>query len=184
MSVLARLMSPRAGAMEQRTLTSSSFVPPPAVGVLDDYVGVHRAMSVMTVYACVRLLADTIASLPWKVYTRDAKGVPKEVRPQPALIQSPWPGFDLFQYKWSMVASLALRGNFYGLVTSHDPTTQMPTAIMPLHPDSVFIERRDVATKRGGWDLDQEALYPLYDEPYRRVERESGTEPLSEGDAR
>ena len=49
---------------------------------------------------------------------------------------------------------------------------------------SVFIERRDVATKRGGWDLDQEALYPLYDEPYRRVERESGTEPLSEGDAR
>jgi HK97 family phage portal protein len=141
-SVLARLMSPRAGAMEQRTLTSSSFVPPPAVGVLDDYVGVHRAMSVMTVYACVRLLADTIASLPWKVYTRDAKGVPKEVRPQPALVQEPWPGFDLFQYKWSMVASLALRGNYYGLITGYDDKTQLPNAIMPLHPDSVFLERR------------------------------------------
>lgn len=141
MSVLARLLTPRAGEVEQRTLTSSAFVPPPAVGVIDDYVGVHRAMSVMTVYACVRLLADTIASLPWKVYTRDAKGLPQEVRPQPDLVREPWPGFDLFQYKWTIVASLALRGNFYGLITSRDKN-ERPTAVMPLHPDSVFLERR------------------------------------------
>jgi HK97 family phage portal protein len=141
MSVLARLISPRAGETEQRTLTSSAFVPPPSIGIGDDYVGTHRAMSVMTVYACVRLLADTIASLPWKVYHRDAHGVPKEVRPQPQVIQNPWPGFDLFQYKWTMVASLALRGNFYGLVTSRDKL-ERPTAIMPLHPDAVFLERR------------------------------------------
>jgi HK97 family phage portal protein len=142
MSVLARLGGPRAGAVEKRTLTESAFVPPPAVGVIDDFVGVHRAMSVMTVYACVRLLADTIASLPWKVYRRDAEGIPVEVRPQPILIRSPWPGFDLFQYKWTMVASLALRGNFYGMITSRDPRSDYPTAIMPLHPDVVFLERR------------------------------------------
>jgi HK97 family phage portal protein len=141
MSVLARLGSLRAGEPEKRTLTESAFVPPPAVGVLDDYVGVHRAMSVMTVMACVRLLADTIASLPWKVYRRDAKGIPVEVRPQPAIIRQPWPGFDLFQYKWQMVTSLALRGNFYGLITSRGPN-DYPTAVMPLHPDVVFLERR------------------------------------------
>lgn len=141
MSILNRLRSHDDGAMEKRDLTSSAFVPPPQVGVLDDYVGVHRAMSDMTVYACVRLLADTIASLPWKVYRRDAKGIPVEVRPPPPIIREPWPGFDLFQYKWTMVASLALRGNFYGYVTSRGKDDR-PTAVMPLHPDLVFLERR------------------------------------------
>lgn len=139
MSVLARLRQP--GAVEQRTLTTSAFVPPPAVGVLDDYVGVHQAMSVMTVMACVRLLSDTIASLPWKVYRRDAKNVPIEVTPQPALIRTPFPGMDLFQYKQLMVISLALRGNFYGLITARD-NRDNPTAVLPLHPDVVFLERR------------------------------------------
>lgn len=129
------------GAREQRTLTSSSFIPPPSEGVLDDYVGIHRAMSNLTVMACVRLLADTIASLPWKAYRRDGNGIPVELNPQPAVLRSPYPGFDLFQYKWMMVASLALRGNFYGLVTNRDSALK-PTAILPLHPDIVFLERR------------------------------------------
>jgi HK97 family phage portal protein len=142
MSILGRLVQrPSAGVAEQRTLTSSNFVPPPAVGVLDDYVGVHRAMSNLTVMACVRLLADTIASLPWKAYRRDGNGVPVEVNPQPAILRQPFPGFDLFEYKWQMVASLALRGNFYGMVTSWDKLMR-PTALLPLHPDSVFLERR------------------------------------------
>jgi HK97 family phage portal protein len=126
---------------EARTLMSSSFVPPPAVGVIDDFVGVHRAMSHMTVFACVRLLADTIASLPWKAYRRDAKGVPKPVNPQPRLISEPYPGFDLFQWKWMVVASMALRGNSYHYITDRDKQGY-PMALLPLHPDIVFLERR------------------------------------------
>jgi phage portal protein BeeE len=139
MSLLGRFLQP--GAMERRTLTSSSFVPPPAVGVIDDFVGVHRAMANMTVFACVRLLADTIASLPWKAYRRDGQGVPKEVKPQPAIINQPFPGFDLFEWKWMTVASMALRGNAYSYITSRDKFGY-PTAILPLHPDIVFLERR------------------------------------------
>ena len=148
-TLLGRLMPQRmagdsrfpSAGMEQRTITSSNFVPPPSVGVIDDYVGVHRAMSNLTVWACVRLLADTIASLPWKAYRRDDNGIPVEVNPQPQILRQPFPGFDLFQYKWMMVASCALRGNFYGYVTSRNNRMQ-PTAILPLHPDSVFLERR------------------------------------------
>jgi HK97 family phage portal protein len=139
-SILARLTS-RQNGMEKRDLMSSSFVPPPQVGVIDDYLGVHRAMACMTVLACVRVLADTIASLPWKAYRRDSKGVPKEVKPQPALLREPFPGFDLFQWKWMVVASLALRGNSYHLVTSRDKLNN-PTSLLPLHPDIVFLERR------------------------------------------
>jgi HK97 family phage portal protein len=141
MSILARLL-PRNGQVEQRDLTSSSFVPPPQVGVIDDYVGVHRAMANLTVLACVRLLADTIASMPWKAYKTDAKtGIPVEVTPQPAILREPFPGFDLFQYKWMMVAAMALRGNFYAYVSSRNNRMQ-PTAVLPLHPDIVFLERR------------------------------------------
>lgn len=142
MSILGRFAARQGnGAVEQRTLTSSSFVPPPAVGVLDDYVGVHRAMANLTVMACVRLLADTIAALPWKAYRRDGNGIPVEVNPQPAILRAPFPGFDLFQYKWMIIASLALRGNFFGVVTSRDSMFR-PTAILPLHPDIVFLDRR------------------------------------------
>jgi len=145
-SILARLVTGgRAGVspagMEQRTLTSSAFVPPPQVGVLDDYLGVHRAMACMTVLACVRVLADTIASLPWKAYRRDSKGVPKEVKPQPAILRAPFPGFDLYQWKWMVIASMALRGNSYHLITSRDKLGY-PTSLLPLHPDVVFLERR------------------------------------------
>ena len=82
MSIFARLLNAGAGGgPEQRTLTSSSFVPPPNTDVIDDYVGVRRSMSDMTVFACVRLLADTVASLPWKAYKRDKYNVPVEVKP-------------------------------------------------------------------------------------------------------
>jgi HK97 family phage portal protein len=144
LSILARFVNVRGGGgldLEKRALTSSAFVPPPQVGVIDDYLGVRRAMACMTVLACVRVLGDTIASLPWKAYRRDAKGVPKEVKPQPALLNAPFPGFDLFQWKWMVIASMALRGNSYHLITSRD-RLGYPTSLLPLHPDVVFLERR------------------------------------------
>jgi HK97 family phage portal protein len=145
MSILARFANTRTigemAEMEKRTLTSSAFVPPPQVGVVDDYLGVHRAMACMTVLACVRVLADTIASLPWKAYKRDSQGVPKEIKPQPAILRNPFPGFDLYQWKWMVIASMALRGNSYHLITSRD-RQGYPTSLLPLHPDIVFLERR------------------------------------------
>lgn len=144
MSILNRLWNQRgedSDGMEKRTLTSSSFVPPPSEGFVADYVGANRAMSSMTVYGCVRLLADTIASLPWKAYRRDSNGIPVELPSQPAIVRQPYPGFDLYSWKWMVVASLALRGNSFHLVTSRD-NLSYPTGLLPLHPDVVYLERR------------------------------------------
>jgi len=142
-SLINRLINRGGGGEtpERRTLMSSSFVPPPSLGVTDSFVGVGNAMSNMAVYGCVRLLADTIAGLPWKVYRRDGSGIPVEVNPQPQIIRDPCPGYDLYQYKWQTVASLALRGNAFNMVTERD-NRDYPIAMMPLHPDAVFLERR------------------------------------------
>ena len=143
MSILGRLLGrggAEPGALEQRTLYDSAFVPPPG-GIGDDYVGTHRAMAKLTVFACVRLLADTIATLPWKAYRRDSNGVPKELPSQPKLLQEPYPTFDLFSWKWMVVASMALRGNSFHIVAERD-RAGYPTSLLPMHPDLVFLERR------------------------------------------
>jgi HK97 family phage portal protein len=145
MSFLGRLLPEREAAAseapERRYLTGSAFVPPPQSGVLGDVVGEFRAMSHMAVFACVRLLADTIAAMPWYVYRRDANNLPKRVYPTPKIIRKPCPEMDLFQWKWMVVATLALRGNSYHMVTTRD-NQETPTGLMPLHPDLVFVERR------------------------------------------
>lgn len=144
MSLINRLLPrerPHANEVEARTVTSSAFIPPPADGYASDVVGTHRAMSHMAVFACVRLLADTIASLPMAVYRRDANNLPQRVSPTPKVILQPTPGFDLFQWKWMVVSALALRGNSFHVVTGRD-SLGYPTALMPVHPDLVYIERR------------------------------------------
>jgi HK97 family phage portal protein len=102
-------------------------------------------MANMTVFACVRLLADTIAALPWKAYRRDSNGTPKELPNQPVLLQQPYPTFDLFQWKWMVVASMALRGNSFHYVTARD-RNGYPTALLPLHPDILQMEMRNDIT--------------------------------------
>lgn len=144
MSLLSRLL-PR-GDTEHRYLDGgigrgASFIPSPGTDISADYVGEYRAMSNLTVYACVRLLADTIASLPWQVFKRDKAGIPVELDPQPRLLRQPYPGFDLFQWKWMVVAALALRGNSFHLVLARD-SNLWPISVMPLHPDMVHVERQ------------------------------------------
>ena len=128
-------------AEEHRTLSSSAFIPLPSDTYNGDLVGTHKAMSHMAVFACVRLLADTIASLPMYVYRRDADNMPQRVFPTPTLIRKPVPEMDLFQWKWMIVSTLALRGNSFHMVTGRD-ALGYPTALMPLHPDLVHVERR------------------------------------------
>lgn len=118
----------------------ASFIPSPGTEIGFDYVGDYRSMANLTVFACVRLLSDTIASLPWRVYRMDANGVPVEVDPQPKIFRQPYPMFDLFQWKQMVVQSLALRGNSYHLVMARD-SLGYPTSILPIHPDMVYLER-------------------------------------------
>lgn len=145
MTLFSRILSPRTdySAPEQRVVTGNAAIPPPSHWLTDDHIvapiGEYQALRNMTVYGCVRLLADTIASLPMKVYRDDSSGFPKLMAKQPAVIDRPCPDLTQYDFKWMMVDSLALRGNSYHYVTGRDENL-WPTGLLPLHPDMVQVE--------------------------------------------
>jgi HK97 family phage portal protein len=101
----------------------------------------YSALGLTAFYACVRLLADSIASLPWDAYRKgDGEQVRREVSPAPSLLKAPAPDLTAFDWKHMMMVSLVMRGNFYGHVIGRD-ALEYPTDIVPLHPDAVRIER-------------------------------------------
>src|SRR5688500_368721 len=91
------------------------------------------------VHARVPLVADSIASLRWSNY-RERHDFPERVSPTPTLLRKPSPWHTDFDFKHQLVTSLAVRGNFYGLVVERD-RLEYPQRILPLHPDWVCLER-------------------------------------------
>ncbi len=98
-----------------------------------------NAMSLSAFYACVTLLADTIASLSVKAY-RQVGEARLEVSPQPRLFQGsgPYPETTWFEWLWMLMESLAVTGNGFGYITARD-VEERPTAIMPIHPDTLAV---------------------------------------------
>jgi HK97 family phage portal protein len=103
----------------------------------------HTALQLSAFYASVRLLADTVASLPWDSFRNNDEAKLK-VNPAPSLLRDPHPDMTIFDWKHVMVVSLAIRGNFFGLVTDRD-ALGYPAQVLPLHPDWVVLHR-DPAT--------------------------------------
>jgi HK97 family phage portal protein len=104
------------------------------------------ALRLSTVWACVRLLADSIASLPWAAFMPDGDDRAR-LDPQPSLLRAPFDDLTRFDWVHMLVVSLVLRGNFFGLITARD-YREFPTEIMPLHPDHVRVERDAQGRKR------------------------------------
>lgn len=122
-----------------------TFSPPTSSGaIVTDYT----AIQLSAFYACVRLIADTVASLPWESFRNDLDSRVK-VRPMVQLLRDPHPDMTTFDWKHVMVVSLATRGNFFGLVTSRD-RLDYPSSILPLHPDWVVLVR-DPTTGAKTW---------------------------------
>jgi HK97 family phage portal protein len=120
----------------------------------------HTALNVISFFACVRLLADTVASLPWDAY-RKRDGERRQVDPEPSLLRDPYPTGTAFEWKHQMMVSLGVRGNFYGLVTARD-VWEHPTAIQPLHPDDVLRhrdERGRLVSRVGGEVVPNEDVF-------------------------
>jgi HK97 family phage portal protein len=152
-------------AFEQRDLVAGNFHGPTAImgssaipSNSDGYdsttgIGVNdrTALGLTAFYACVRLLSDTIASLPWDAYRKgDEEKVRREVTPQPSLLRSPAPGMTGFDWRHMLMVSLAMRGNFYGEITQRDQL-EYPTSIVPHHPDNVRIDRDERTFEKRVW---------------------------------
>jgi len=137
-SFLSRIVAPPS---ERRTFSSSLNIPSNADGYGSDageYVSERSALRLIPVYACVRLLADSIAMLPMSAYRRKVE-VREPVDPAPRVVKQHMPGMTNFDWTFQTVSSLALRGECVHVVMERD-LLEYPTALLPVHPDDVRIE--------------------------------------------
>lgn len=96
-------------------------------------VDADAALRLSGVWACVRLLADAVSTLPVDVY-RDGTPIPT-----PPVLREPAAGQPVHEWLYSVVASLLLRGNAYGLITARSGATLLPAQVELVHPDLVSV---------------------------------------------
>lgn len=103
----------------------------------------NNAMSIAAVYACVRVLAESVASLPFKPFRRTPGG--KEValnhRLYSVLHDMANPEMTSFEFREMMMAHLCLWGNHYSEIEMNGRTDVL--ALWPLPPDRVTMSRDD-----------------------------------------
>lgn len=105
-------------------------------------VSADQALSVSAVFACVRIIAETIGSLPCITYRRLTRGKERA---------TDHPMYELLRYRPNerqtaleffemMTAHVALRGNGYAEKVYRGPVLKQ---LVPLHPDSMRVDRLD-----------------------------------------
>lgn len=104
----------------------------------------QTAMQVSAVWACVRILSETIGSLPLHVYQRDERtGNATKVDHQLGSVLAMAPNADMtaVEFREAMVTNLALRGNAYAEVERNGKGAVV--SLYPLSAALVEPKRRD-----------------------------------------
>lgn len=101
------------------------------------------AMQISTVYACVRLLAETVAGLPLHLYRYTEGGSGKEKAPEhplyKLLYRQPNPEMTSFTFRETIMTHLLLWGNSYSQIIRDGKNTIL--ALYPLLPENVEVDR-------------------------------------------
>lgn len=113
-----------------------------------EYVTPDSAMRITTAYACVRLLAEALASLPVRVYRKVDAGV--RVRDDEhwlyeLLALEPNQFQTSFEYREMVAMHLILRGAHYSRI--YWDSMGRVKALIPLHPDSVSVNLSSDGTR-------------------------------------
>lgn len=111
-------------------------------GVMVDEV---RAMQTSAVYACVKILAETVASLPLHLYRRSKKGKKELAEEHPlfsCLYEIPNDEMTSFEFRETMMTSLLLYGNAYARIIRKQGHV---TELWYLKPQYMSVDR-DVTT--------------------------------------
>ena len=127
----------------------------------------ESAMRISTVNACVRIIAETCASLPLRVYKRLDNGGKTLADNHPLytlLSRRPNPWQTSFDWRNQMFTHLLLRGNYYAIILDHGDG--IIDDLIPLSPDGVSVDQLPdyslfyhVTTNRGELlDLPQEKV--------------------------
>lgn len=114
-----------------------------------------NAIGLAATWACVNLLAGTIASLPLMVYRTDARGVRKVARDHPLyFILHTSPNYDqttvdFWEYQ---VAGIELQGNAFALMEKRGDGSII--SLTPVRPDLVKAKRRSNGEIEYRWTED------------------------------
>lgn len=106
-------------------------------------VTVDSALQLSTVWACVRLISETVSTLPLRLYARrpDGSRVPAMEHPLYRLLAfSPNAEMTPARFLLQLVASLCLRGNAY---IEKKRIGRRVVALVPLLPQCVTVRRLD-----------------------------------------
>jgi HK97 family phage portal protein len=126
---------------EERALPAQTTWPSSQIVAYAPHLAPQRALQVADVFACVRVLADSAASLPLIPYRRREEGrVRVDGGRLPALIVSPAPAVTQANLIATCMAHLVLYGNAY-LGKFRDRAGRIDQLAM-LHPDRVAVELR------------------------------------------
>ena len=142
-------LSKRLRAAEETRVGNSQYIQPlipprPLYGISNAgvYVDADSALRVSSVYACVRLLGDTISSLPMGAYVRRGRNrisYAAVYGEQPNWINNPNPESTRLEFIEQVLSSLHLQGNAYILtVRDEDEVVQ---ELYCLNPNDVRIIR-------------------------------------------
>ena len=148
----------RVYAIESRSNSGDDFWYAPIGAYTESKAGVRvgreTAMRVSAVYSCVRILAESIASLPVHLYKRLPGGGKERAVDHPMydlVRRAPNPRMSAYQWMETMVYHMTLTGNAYNEKQTNN--AQGVFAVYPWNPESVKIER----TKKGDlqYELDE-----------------------------
>jgi HK97 family phage portal protein len=104
-------------------------------------INADTAMRLTAVYAAVRILAETVATLPLIVYRRtknDGKERATDYFLYPLLHDQPNEEQTSVEFREMLQGHLALRGNAYAQI---DRMNGYPGRLVPLHPDCVEVDQ-------------------------------------------
>ncbi len=127
------------------------------VGALME-INSDQALRHAAVWACVRMIAGTVSTLPVDVLMTRGGGRESVSRP---LLESPSALVSPITWRDQLVVSMLIRGNAYGVITQTDGAGY-PTAIELLHPDKVTGRVVD-GRVRLSWDGNDHELWPFGD---------------------
>jgi HK97 family phage portal protein len=103
------------------------------------FFGVDEALGLPALYSCVRLLADSLASLPIKTYMKQPTGAGPTIRYSgPSIFDKPSVSGTVYDWMFQCMTSLLLQGNAWGLITGRDGYG-FPTGIEWISPEDVCV---------------------------------------------
>ena len=83
------------------------------------FYGTDEALRLTPLYACVRLIAEYVASLPLKMYIKTEDGHQKRWD-GPSIFDDPAPDTNIMDWLYECLTSLLLHGNAWGYILSTD----------------------------------------------------------------